>query len=111
MLEIDEDSHANRDVSCELAKLDETRHAAEAGTKPAVTIRYNPDTYDCRSVSTTERQQKLVETIKRYQTCPIEDLATNGANVVFMFYHTKAHKHIAAAVEASESVSVLGVIS
>ena len=75
MLEVDDDSHEDREISCELAKLDETRHAAEKGFKPSVTIRFNPDAYDQRRVSLSDRCDRLVETISTYLRCDIRDLA------------------------------------
>ena len=65
-LEIDEHSHIDMEVACELAKLDETRHAAENGRKPCVTIRYNPDEYDGRTITTDARLDTLVQTIRAF---------------------------------------------
>ena len=109
-LEIDEHSHASREVSCELAKLDETRHAAEGGEKAVVTIRYNPDTYTRRKLSTAERLDTLVDIIKTYLECPVENFGKHGANVVYVFYHTTGQKHINAAKEKCDSITVLAVV-
>ena len=110
MLEIDEDSHEEREIACELAKLDETRYAAEAGTKPCITIRFNPDAYDHKHVALDERCTELIVQILHYLQCPARALNPNGANVVYMYYHSKAQKHIDAAAENADTITIQDIV-
>ena len=76
-----------------------------------LTIRYNPDAYDGRELTDEYRLEELIKAINTWITCPLEDIEPNGANVIFMFYSRRGHKHIAAALNNPDSVNVLQVVS
>ena len=110
-LEIDENSHADRDVSCELAKLDETNYGVAGMKLPTIFIRFNPD--GCKSDDEfLGRIDFLAISLKRFLTEPLNDLnvALLHSNVVFLFYGKGGQKHIAAATAATQ-IKVLDTIS
>jgi len=107
-LEIDENSHADREVNCELKKLDATNYGVEETGKKRVTIiiRFNPDSCDTTSVSTEERHMLLVNELKDKMAMDVCSLNPLLCHVVFLFYHSKGHKHVQAA-EESPNVAVM----
>lgn len=95
-LEVDEDSHAARNSSCEVSKAQDTRFGAEQGDKPLVLLRYNPDQYD-GPPSKGAREAFLAQAIIFcLQQIDHSALDTLRPNVIFLFYHTRAQKHILA---------------
>ena len=107
-LEIDEDSHADREVACELKKLDATNYGVQEIGEKRVTIiiRFNPDACDTTSVLKEWRHDLLIEELKHRMAMDVTSLNPLLCHVVFLFYHTKGYKHIEAA-EGSPNVRVL----
>jgi len=109
-LEIDEHSHEDRLVSCELSKMDASRNGVNAvdWCKPHIFLRFNPDACDRERISLGKRCDVLVErlvyyfteALARLQLCPLLP------NVEYLFYHSRGQKHIDAAV-ACENIHVL----
>lgn len=110
-LEIDEDSHAARASSCEVSKAQETRFGAEAGAKPLIMIRYNPDQYDGVDEEYDDRAARLLYLAEVLRFCighvDASGLAAMQPNLVFLFYHSRSKKHIVAAQEAEFPTVVL----
>ena len=111
-IEIDEHSHCDREVSCELKKVDETRFGTivsdEGHSLPLIVLRFNPSAYDGARLTTEYKHQKLVERFKYHKNAPIGNYQPNQGNVEFLFYHSNAQKHIDA---AKKSLNVVGVIT
>ena len=107
-LEIDEDSHSDRETSCELAKVDESKFGAKGGLLPSITLRFNPSAFDGGRFSLEYKADRLVEQLKFHMTNPIENYQPYQPNVEFLFYHSKSQKHIDA---AKKSLNVVGVIT
>ena len=99
--ECDEHSHADREVSCELAKLDNSRNGVHKDDweKPHIFLRFNPDACDKKQVSLEDRCAILAKRILFYIKTPLKDLPLNRLlpNVEYLFYHSKGEKHIKAA--------------
>jgi hypothetical protein len=112
-LEIDEHSHADRPIVCELAKLDDSRFGVAGGgigdntLLHAVTVRLNPDACDRPAPNLTERCNEAAKRLQHYLTCPLTVFCPHRANVHFLFYHTDAQKHIDAALGKPDSINVL----
>ena len=102
-IEIDENSHGNREIACELAKLDDHRWGAGSNPKPAVCIRMNPDPRPGMGGDdevTLERRCELVrERLMHYARCPLGELHELGTVVVYVCYGRNGEKHIVAARE------------
>jgi hypothetical protein len=106
-LEIDEDSHTNRQPSCEVGKAQDTRFGAEGGGKPLVIIRYNPDQYTDGTTEDRRRLEYLARVIKFCILLDIRDLHPLHPNVIFLHYHRRAQKHIDAIRDAGFPFVVL----
>ena len=116
MLEVDEHSHVDRDSTCETAKLDATRWGLNTGFThenyiPVITVRMNPDECDSTpsAPSFVDRCNRVVEVLKYYITCPLTAIDPLRSNVHYMFYHSKATKHIDAARASVDNIRVLAV--
>lgn len=102
-LEIDEHSHRDRQVSCELSKVDDTAFSQVSATDGTllrgVFIRFNPDAYDEHDVPLADRVLHLAEVIKWECTraTRVNEQHDVKPRVVFMYYHSSAHTHIRAA--------------
>ena len=112
-VEIDENSHANNQLSCEIAKLDDHRWGAAMpglATKPAVCVRINPDPRGVDdSVGLDERCRLGAEQLIYYAQCPIEELHALGTVVVYVCYGRNGQKHIDEAKRHPHfKVSVIG---
>jgi hypothetical protein len=106
-VENDEGSHRQREVSCELKKLDASNWGlSDFGLDklPTWTLRVNCDEYDGRSLE--ERVEVLVVHVNRLLQEPLTAWDTLRTNVQYMFYHSKGQKHIDAAKTAVESLVV-----
>lgn len=105
-LEIDEDSHTARHPSCEVRKAQDTRYGAEGGSKPLLLIRYNPDQYDGYnpqepSAAESNRTAYLATLLKWVlYNVRREALDLHRPNVVYVYYHTRAAKHLTAVSKA-----------
>jgi hypothetical protein len=115
-LEIDEGSHTDREISCELKKLDSANWGfLDSGLRkkhlPTLTIRFNPNEYDGRKIGVKDRCVELVKVVRIFIAGSIQSWDLLRTNVIYMFYHSKAQKHIEAAKNAEESIYVLSVIS
>ena len=98
-LEIDEDSHMARLPSCELSKAQDTRFGAEHGSKPLLLFRYNPDQYELDDDD--DRVAYLAAVVRwALQNVRAHDLDPLRPNIVYLFYHDRASKHVDAAHEA-----------
>ena len=106
-IEIDEDSHCEREVSCELAKVDDVKWGTLGGLQPLIVLRFNPSAFDKHQISMKSRVERLVERFYFHKTNPIKNYALNQGNVEFLFYHSKSQKHIDA---AEKSLNVVGII-
>ena len=96
-LEIDENSHADRTISCELAKIDDTAYTqqhANGKTLRAIFIRFNPDAYDGARVPLDDRVRELARVIRHECTVPLPLAPSLKPKVIFMYYHSKATAHI-----------------
>jgi hypothetical protein len=113
-VEIDEDSHEDREIACELKKLDSGNWGLsdyELEHLPTWTVRFNCSHYDGRKIGLDARCEKLVELINHLLKTP--DLTTwnqLATNVTYMYYHSKAQKHIDAARAVKGSLDVREVI-
>jgi hypothetical protein len=108
-VENDEDSHAHKEVSCELKKLD----AANWGLSdygldhlPTWTLRFNCDVYDGRDIGLDARVEILVARVNSLLREPLTAWDPLRTNVQYMFYHSKGQKHINAAKAALGSLFV-----
>jgi hypothetical protein len=105
-LEIDENSHRSNEVSCELAKLDETNFGRAGPMLPTVVIRFNPDRV-LGYPSLTWRIAYLSRCLSKalwaqLPLCPLR------ANVIYLYYSkTGLEKHQAAALKHTTSLKVL----
>ena len=103
-VECDEyDSHKDEDVSCHLAKLDDTNWGFEGEHRPTVVIRFNPDRYDGRAVSFVERCNHLITLILFYLQCDISVLDPVRCNVIYMYYHSHMQYLMDAVKEKEET--------
>ena len=94
-IEIDENSHADRQLSCEVAKLDDHRWGAGATAKPAVCVRINPDPRHTGDPVTLEARCRLgAEQLMWYARCPTDNLHALGTVVVYVCYGANGQKHI-----------------
>ena len=101
-LEIDEYSHRNRQLSCEVAKMDATKwglHTSDQ-TKPIIFLRFNPNIHTEQRqplVTLAERCDTLVhmihKTIKRFSSISCAPRIQRGT-VLYMFYGKSGQKHI-----------------
>jgi len=105
-LEVDGGSHRDREISCELKKLDSANFGFDGIHLPTMFIRFNPSAYDHRLVSLETRIKMLVDVINKALTEDITHWDKHGANVIFMYYHSKASKHIHAAQSSTGSIKV-----
>jgi hypothetical protein len=114
-LEIDEDSHTDREVACELKKLDSANWGfLDSGTRnahrPTLTVRFNPNSYDQAKVGIEQRCNLLVHTLQTALTGSIETWDPLRTNVIYLYFHSKALQHIKAAQNAKDSIHVLRII-
>ena len=95
-IEIDEDSHSDRETSCEIRKVSEQTLAIQKleGLEQCsvLTIRINPDAYDGRHVTRLERARVAAEFAKKALSS--KTARTGYHEVRFMYYHSKARRHI-----------------
>ena len=96
VIEIDEDSHANRDVSCELRKVSEQTLAIQKldGLEncSVFTIRVNPDKYDGGSIERRDRARAVSKFTKESLNTKSDRVGHH--EIRFMYYHSKAIKYI-----------------
>ena len=108
-LEVDEHSHHDRDVSCELKKLDSANWGLAAhGFEhlPTFVIRFNPNEYDGPRTGLDVRCQNLVAKLDMLLHGSLDAWDPLRVNVCFMYYHSKGHHHIQAAREKPYSILV-----
>lgn len=85
ILEVDEFQHADRETSCEVARMNDSTACIRIGgeTRKLLWIRFNPDEYKVDGVSTrtrtVDRHAALESLIRSYK--PVKDTA-----VVYMYY-------------------------
>ena len=93
-IEIDESSHCGRELSCEIAKLDDHRWGAGEDAKPAVCIRLNPDSRAEADSSLEERCATAAAQLLHYSQCSLKELFPLGTVVVYVCYGRNGWKHI-----------------
>ena len=97
LLEVDEDQHSSRPVSCDPRRdFDMCASLALGSGHKVVVLRYNPDSYrlDGKNVTTTtkERQRRLVEVVRAWlleDPAPDKQLAR-----FFMFYDARSDSEL-----------------
>lgn len=93
-VEIDENEHKSRSVSCEMSKIDSSKWGLHVDDqcKPMFFIRFNPD--GCKTEEEFyQRCDQLVISVKKYLQIPIhDDLKTR---VIYMYY-SDDNKHLLA---------------
>ena len=109
-VEIDEDEHRDRKISCEQRKFDGAKWglADDLRVLPTVLIRFNPHGGPFEDVL-----ERLMEVVYKYRTTPIADLNLHPrhdlvTNAVYMFY-TPTSKHIRNAQE-QESIHIAELV-
>ena len=108
-LEIDEHSHHDRPIACELAKLDDTKWGCEAGQTCVIVVRFNPDASECQT-PLAERCRVLIATLQRVMQAPLHEFDALRCNVLYLYYNRGGQKHVLAAQEQAASICVLGSI-
>ena len=109
IVEVDEDSHGDRDPACESGKTDDTFQALQdklakegaargavarhdAQMLPIVTIRVNPNAYDKKGVRLPERVKAVAAVVRAYLQMDAETreaLQTHAPIVHVLYYHSK----------------------
>jgi hypothetical protein len=107
-VECDENSHRDREPSCELAKMSDTRWGTEEGQKRHICLRMNPDSPPKR-IPLEKRVTVLHTVLREWLTCPIDEIPEMVTGVIYLYYGEKGRKHINAARE-SIGVQVLDEI-
>ena len=102
VVEIDENSHVDRETSCEIRKISEQNLAIQeldgCANIPVHTIRVNPDAYD-GSNTTLEDRARIVADIM-HRIFDDDSHEPNGfAKMYFVCYHSKAQFQIDAHAE------------
>jgi hypothetical protein len=102
ILEIDEDSHYAREISCELAVNNDYFSAAQArGYSEVVILRFNPDAYDGGHVALEDRCREVVRRV--HASIASTTVASDRATVEYLYYHSRAvKKHVGALRRAIE---------
>jgi hypothetical protein len=106
-VEVDELAHNGRDMSCELAKLDETTFGVKGPQRPTLFLRFNPDNGEltkgvdqlCKALHRCLRTEAFVSDL---DLCPLR------ANVAYISYPANS-KHVLAASRATASIKVTSV--
>ena len=113
IFENDEDSHFDRETSCELAKITDQSHFVKnlLGEYAHVfLLRLNPDAYNKGRVYLTDRIKAVAEDINLFLELPKSELNLRYPvlvpNVGYYYYHNKAQKHIDAAVNQPNAMNV-----
>jgi hypothetical protein len=104
-IEVDEMAHRGREISCELAKLDQTNFGVKGIQRPSLFLRFNPDNGNltkgveqlCTALHTALRARDFVAGLG---LCPVR------ANVAYISYPPDS-KHITAATRAIASINVV----
>ncbi|MGA0999661.1 MAG: hypothetical protein ACO3RQ_08990 [Litorivicinaceae bacterium] len=98
VVEIDENSHVDRESSCELRKISEQNEAIQLleGCEciPVYTIRVNPDAYDGGNVTKKERAEKVAGLLRDIIHGDHEYEQNGYMKVIFCYYHSKSRHHI-----------------
>ena len=109
IVEVDEDSHRDRDPECESGKVDDTFQALQdlvpkegaargavarhgAHMVPVVLLRVNPSAYDGPRTKLETRVQAVADLFHRYAHLPASEraaLPTHAPIVHILFYHSK----------------------
>ena len=109
IVEVDEDSHGNRDPTCESGKVDDTFEALQkvvlkegarrgavarhdAHMVPVVLLRINPNAYDGLRTKLKDRVQAVADLFHRYAHMPAAEraaLPTHAPIVHILYYHSK----------------------
>jgi hypothetical protein len=98
VVEIDEDSHIDRESSCELRKISEQNEAIQLleGCEciPVFTIRVNPDAYDGGNVTKKERAERVAGLLRDIIHGDHEYEQNGYMKMIFCYYHSKSRHHI-----------------
>ena len=108
VVEIDEDSHSDRNADCELAKISTQNETIQrldgCHCIPVVTIRVNPDGYDGRTVTRQQRADEVARIVNMHLHGPSPE--RNGdMPVYFLYYHSKS-QHLVEAHKACVNYTV-----
>lgn len=102
VVEIDENSHVDRETSCEIRKISEQNLAIQeldgCANIPVHTIRVNPDAYDGGDFTLEDRAQ-IVADIMRHIFDDDSHEPNGFAKMYFVCYHSKARFQIDAHAE------------
>ena len=102
VVEIDENSHVDRETSCEIRKISEQNLAIQeldgCANIPVHTIRVNPDAYDGGDFTLEDRAQ-IVADIMRHIFDDDSHEPNGFAKMYFVCYHSKAQFQIDAHAE------------
>ena len=102
-IEVDEDSHAQYDPSCELARYDKLQYGRDC-IKPSLCIRFNP------GGKTEERRMRckvLVQAVRDYINAALRDNVTPVMTVRHLLYDSSGEQHIYAVQNLAEGTLVL----
>ena len=102
VVEIDENSHVDRETSCEIRKISEQNLAIQeldgCANIPVHTIRVNPDAYDGGDFALEDRAQIVADIVRHIFNDDSHE--PNGfAKMYFVCYHSKAQFQISAHAE------------
>jgi hypothetical protein len=108
-VEVDEDSHGDREPQCEVGKVEDTFQSVQERCKhegaatgsagrvdgymiPVVVFRFNPNAYDKARVKLEDRVRVLADLVNSYAHMPAaerEALPTHGPIVHVLYYHSR----------------------
>lgn len=111
-LECDENSHTDREISCELKKTDSAGWGLDPklAHRTTIMVRFNPGLYDVRDISLADRCDKLIEQLTDLFICDLTNFSPLATNLIYMFYHTRAKSYISAARAATHTLRVVRCI-
>ena len=106
VVEVDENSHENYEIDCELAKLDRTRWAAEYGNLPVSVIRFNPDIQSGSPLPLNKRLDHLEAMVRDELNRPLRGNLL-GCRVLFLCYGISGNKHVEACRQARGQLTMV----
>jgi len=102
IIEVDENSHYDREISCDLAKTDAQTGSIQLRHKlPCIHVRWSPN-----GGSYHAKRQTLLGLLLRLLNCPSLPLCPVRSNVIFSCYEAKGQKHIDA-VKAAANMNLI----
>ena len=109
-LEIDEYSHQDRSVGCELGKIDATKWgvAENMQTAHTVFVRFNPHVQKGCDAPLQSRIGVLTLTLNKIFEAETDDDICLVPKLIYMFYGNSGQKHIRASLDKGFDVTVVG---